>query len=168
RGMYRDPDLQAQRSPAQIGDDFVRQAETMLARIRWSRREIEDFLGHYLSEPKAHVQFERPRRVMPLDAFARTLARRGVRLALTSAMLYRGSRWYLNGEAIIAAPEWRATLRGLADRRALPPGTTVDDALLNLLHEWYAAGYLLAGAAGGPGGIQSAPLFLGGLASKTY
>lgn len=146
RGMYRDPDLQAQRSPAQIGDAFVQQAETMLTNIRWSRRDVEEFLGNFLSEPKAHVQFERPRRVMPLDIFARTLARRGARLALTSAMLYRGSRWYINGEAIVAAPEWRATLRELADRRSLPPGTSVDDTLLPVLHDWYAAGYLLAGA----------------------
>jgi 50S ribosomal protein L16 3-hydroxylase len=147
RGMYRDPDLQAQRSPAQISDDFVRQTEAMLANIRWSHRDIEDFLGHYLSEPKAHVQFERPRRVMPLDTFARTLARRGVRLALASAMLYRGGRWYLNGEAIMTPPEWRAALRELADHRVLRPGTEVNAALLNLLHGWYAAGYLLAGAA---------------------
>jgi 50S ribosomal protein L16 3-hydroxylase len=146
RGMYRDPDLQPQRGPAQIGDDYIRQAETMLDGIRWSRRDVEDFLGHYLSEPKAHVQFERPRRRMAVDAFARALARSGAHLARTSLMLYRGGRWYLNGEAIAAPPAWRATLRELADRRGLSPRSDLDADLLALMHEWYLAGWLLTGA----------------------
>ncbi len=146
RGMYRDPDLQMQRRPAQIGDDFIRQTEAMLAGIRWARRDVEDFLGHYLSDPKAHVQFQRPRRRMPRDVFARAFARHGARLAGASLMLYRGSRWYLNGEAIVAAPQWRAVLRELADRRSLAPGSDPDADLLTRLHEWYAAGWLLIGA----------------------
>jgi len=146
RGMYADPKLQPQRSPAQLGDEFVRQAEAMLANIRWSRRDVEDFLGRYLSEPKQHVQFERPRRVTAPEIFARSAAKRGVRLALASGLLYRGGRWYLNGEMIEAAPAWRATLRELADTRRLQPGFVMDTELLTLMHEWYAAGWLLLGA----------------------
>ncbi len=145
-GIYRDPGLRPPRSPAQIGDDMVRQAEAMLGRIRWSRRDVEDFLGQYLSEPKPHICFERPRRPLPPARFAQAAARHGLRLALTTGMLYRRNRWYVNGERFEAEASWQQALRELADRRRLPPGTALEPALLQLLHQWYAAGYLLIGA----------------------
>lgn len=145
-GIYRDPGLRPPRSPAQIGDDMVRQAEAMLGRIRWSRRDVEDFLGQYLSEPKPHVCFERPRRPLPPARFAQAAVRHGLRLALTTGMLYRRNRWYINGERFEAEASWQQALRELADRRRLPPGTALEPALLQLLHQWYAAGYLLIGA----------------------
>lgn len=144
-GMYRDPHLRAPRSPAQIGDDFIAQTEAMLARIRWSRRDVEDFLGRYLSEPKPHIHFERPRRLLPPERFAQSVARRGLRLAPTTGMLYRRDRWYVNGETLPVEPAWQPPLRQLADRRALPPGTPLPPELLAHLHDWYEAGYLLIG-----------------------
>nr|PZN00885.1 MAG: hypothetical protein DIU74_10865 [Pseudomonadota bacterium] len=61
-------------------------------------------------------------------------------------MLCRRNRWYVNGERVEAEASWQQALRELADRRRLPPGTALEPALLQLLHQWYAAGYLLIGA----------------------
>lgn len=145
-GRYADADLAPQRQPAQLGDAFVDRAARMLEAIRWKRADIERFLGQYLSEPKAHVQFEPPARPLARRAFEQACARRGVRLALPTQMLYRGTRVFINGEAISAPSSAGRALRRLADERKLAPHASHDTALAAMLHEWYRAGFVLLGA----------------------
>jgi 50S ribosomal protein L16 3-hydroxylase len=145
-GRYADPALRAQSEPARIGDDFLQQTTAMLEGIRWGAKDIEAFVGQYLSEPKAHILFERPDPALGLRAFAQAVRRAGLRLALPSLMLYRGRHFHLNGEAIDALPAWRKSLRALANQRRLPAAMALDAPLLGQLHKWYRAGYLLPGA----------------------
>lgn len=144
-GRYADPDLRAQSEPARIGDDFLQQTGAMLEGIHWGAKDIEAFVGQYLSEPKAHILFERPDPALGPRAFSPAIRRTGLRLALPSLMLYRGRRFHLNGEAIDAPPAWRKALRELANRRRLAATTQFDAELLRQLHKWYCAGYLLIG-----------------------
>lgn len=144
-GMYADPDLRPQRHPAEIGSQLLGKVEAMLRGIRWGRAEVADFLGCYLTEPKPHIVFARPRR-LAAEPFRQRLARQGVRLDLKSRMLYGANAVFINGERVSARGEVLAVLRQLADRRVLPPGTTLPEAVLPWLQQWHAAGYLHLGS----------------------
>jgi 50S ribosomal protein L16 3-hydroxylase len=144
-GVYADPDLRLQRHPAQLGDAMVKRATAMLAEVRWSEREVARFLGTYLSEPKPNVTFARPQRPLPPMRFARAFAKHGVRLDARTTMLFRGHRLFVNGEELLMPAPVRGALVKLADARSLPGGETPTSPLLDLLHQWYGAGYLHLG-----------------------
>jgi 50S ribosomal protein L16 3-hydroxylase len=134
RASYRDPGLLPARHSALIPAAMVAHAAAVLARIRWTRRDVGEFVGRYLTTPKPHVVFSPPRRPMLRAAFARRLRRAPVVLDRRTQMLYRGARVYLNGEAHVARP----ALRALADgRRARLPSS-----LAEVAYGWYVSGYL--------------------------
>ena len=115
----------------------------MLRRIRWSDADVVRFLGCYLTEPKSHVVFTRPRRPLSGRAFAAQATRRGVRLALPDADAVPGrDRSTSTGRPIEPAFLPRERLSRLADRRSLPPAR-FDRELLDLLYPWYRAGYIV-------------------------
>ena len=143
--LYADPDLAPARTPALVDDALVRRAARMLEAVRWSRRDVAEFLGCHLSEPKPHVRFVRPARPLAPAAFGRACARGGVSLAPASGMLHRAGRVFMNGESAAARGAASAVLRRLADRRELPPGTSFTRDALELLYTWYRAGYLRPG-----------------------
>ena len=132
---YRDPGLAPAARPAQIPHEIISFAEKTLRRIRWSPREVERFLGEYLSEPKPHVVF-RPGRG------ARPLARSAVRLDAKTRLLYRGTRFFINGETIELGGTSAAALRELADRRLVPGARLARAALGGLISKWQRLGYV--------------------------
>jgi 50S ribosomal protein L16 3-hydroxylase len=143
-GRYADPDLELQARPARLAGAMVEQVAAALARIRWSKHDVAQFLGRYLTEPKPHVYFSPPPRGSP-RAFELAARRRGVSLALRTQMLYRGTRFFINGESVEARGAVARSLRQLADRRTLALGPGDDRGLVQRLHEWYRAGYLVVG-----------------------
>ena len=143
--QYRDPGLRPAVHPAQIGEDMLRQAARMLEGIEWKVQDVVDFLGQYLTEPKAHIIFERPVRPLSEAAFARRAARAGIALDLRSQMLFRGRLFFINGERHDAAGAPARLLRRLADRKSLAPPLELDAAATRLLYPWYRAGYILLG-----------------------
>jgi 50S ribosomal protein L16 3-hydroxylase len=138
-GMYEDPGLAPARHPAHIGGEMLDQMSRMLAAISWNRRDVAEFAGRYLTEPKAHVIFSRPQPPLSEQGFARAAHRHGVRLALESRMLFHGRRVFINGEGHAAPGKM---LSALADRRHLDPGQEYDADGLGLLYLWYRAGYI--------------------------
>jgi 50S ribosomal protein L16 3-hydroxylase len=145
-GLYSDPGLKRPNHPAEIPTSMLDQVVAMLRVIRWDRNVVEDFLGRYLSEPKAHIFFDPPRRPMKPATFAKAAAKQGLRLDPRSQLLFRGHIFYMNGERLESPPEIFNTLLSLADRRRLPP-VPASEPLLSLLYGWYVSGYLLPGAA---------------------
>lgn len=143
-GVYADPDLTYGGHAGRIPEMMMGGLKAMIGRIRWDDADMEDFIGRYLSEPKPTVFFDPPERPMSLARFSAQLAKKGVRLDARSRMLYQGRAVYMNGERIEAERGLAAPLRRLADQRSLPPGD-YDDMVAFLLHEWYCAGYLVAG-----------------------
>ena len=128
---YRDPDLQPAAAPARLPAAMVGYAQRTLARIRWSRAEVEEFLGEYLTLPKPHVVF-RPRRAM------RALRGSIVRLDPKTQLLYSARKFFINGETL----ELRsAALRSLADRRWAHGGALARESLDDLISGWQRAGY---------------------------
>lgn len=144
-GLYADPDLTPQRHPAEVRPEMIARVAAMLARVRWSRRDVERFLCAYLSEPKPGIVFARPSPPLGPVVFARRCVAAGVCLDPRTILLFRGRRLFVNGEEVLMPSGARASLVALADKRALPAGRTPTSSLLDLLHRWYVAGYLHLG-----------------------
>jgi 50S ribosomal protein L16 3-hydroxylase len=124
---YRDPALAPALRPARIPAGMLAFCEKVLTRIRWSRRDVLEFLGRYLSSPKPHVVF-RP---------GKSRGRR-VRLDAKTRLLYFGDRFFINGESV--AVRHPRLLRELADRRQGERARLAPVA--RLIAEWRRAGYL--------------------------
>jgi 50S ribosomal protein L16 3-hydroxylase len=142
-GQYADPDLSLQAHPAEISAAMLDQVAEMLAQIRWDRAMVADFLGRYLTEPKPQVFYTPPKRPLSLATFTARVLKSGLKLARGSQVLYFRNSLFINGETIPLAEPQLAALLPLADRRQLPPGTPLDAESLQLLYQWYRAGYLL-------------------------
>jgi 50S ribosomal protein L16 3-hydroxylase len=141
-GLYEDPDLQPARQPARVPDAMIEHTARMLQQLRWSRADVVEFIGRYLSEPKGTVVFTRPPRPLRPPDFARQVLRRGVYLAPATRMLFYGSKVFVNGETTNRLPGAAAVLRQLANARELGPGVELPAGGWSLLYEWYLAGYI--------------------------
>ena len=132
---YRDPGLKPARRSARIPQELVSFCTTVLKRIRWSPRDVEDFVGRYLSEPKPHVVFK-PRNVR------RALRSSRVRLDPKTRLLYRGARFFINGESFSLGGSHAARLRELADHREARGARLAGTRLASLISRWQRQGYV--------------------------
>ncbi|MBC7781788.1 MAG: cupin domain-containing protein [Proteobacteria bacterium] len=143
---YADPDLQMQRSGAWLSDQFVERSRRMLGRLVFDRARFEEFLGAYLTEPKAHVRFVAPARPISFERFVETARINGVALAAASRMLHRGRYLFINGEVATVPMRARAHARRLADHRSLDgahlPADVDGGRWANALYDWYCSGYI--------------------------
>jgi 50S ribosomal protein L16 3-hydroxylase len=139
---YRDPRLAPAVRPARLPRAMVRFARDALARIRWSTRDVADFLGEFLSRPKPHVVFRAPGRPLPPDRFPARLRRTIAALDPKTQLLYDGSRFFLNGERFVPPRGARSVLAGLADRRCAAGAVLARARLTTLAYEWYRSGVL--------------------------
>lgn len=140
-GLYADPDLKRPRHPAEIPTEMLEWTVRTIKSLRWDKADITDFLGRYLSEPKAHIFFDPPERPLSLTAFRKAVAKHGLELDARTQLLFRARSFFMNGERIEASETMAPVLHELADRRKLDaPG--LDNGLLSLFHLWYLAGYL--------------------------
>jgi 50S ribosomal protein L16 3-hydroxylase len=145
KGMYADPGLAPARDASLLDDGFVRRAHKLAMPGNPTRAAFEEFLGLYLTEPKANVFFESPDALLPRAAFARAVARQGLQLDLQTQMLHRGRRIFVNGEGFaMPAGNAGAQLRTLAGARSHPPGALAP-AAAELLYSWYEYGWLHPG-----------------------
>lgn len=144
-GRYGDPGAAPARAPAQVPPPMLAHAARTLAAIRWDAADVRDFLGGFLSEPKAHVFFEPPRKGLAAARFAAQAARRGLVLDPRSRMLFSGSMFFLNGERIVVPPAARALARELANRRALEAPLEAPPAFMHAAHGWYRRGFVHLG-----------------------
>ncbi len=99
-GTYSDPHLAPAHRPARIPAAMLEHSAKVLDALRWRRSEAVEFLGCYLTEPKPHVVFERPRRPFAPAQFLLRVRRHGVRLSSKTRMLFRGQRVFINGEVL--------------------------------------------------------------------
>jgi 50S ribosomal protein L16 3-hydroxylase len=144
-GRYTDPDLEPAQRPGRIPRGMLTRSARMLTPLRWRDDDVAQFMGRYLTEPKAGVVFERPRSKLAPARFAARAAASGVRLALPSRMLFDDTRLFMNGEAAEACPRAARILAKLADARELRPPLRLDEDARRLLYEWYSAGYIELG-----------------------
>ena len=118
----------------------------MLAKIRWTDKDVEQFLGMYLSEPKQHVFFDPPQRPLSYANFIAKAGQRGVELDLKTTLLYDAKSYYINGERSPLSPTLKPAVVKLANMQCLPHQIFVtlthDSPMSILLYEWYCAGWM--------------------------
>ncbi|MFN2643706.1 MAG: cupin domain-containing protein [Burkholderiales bacterium] len=130
---YRDPRLAPAAAPARIPREMAAFAERVLARIRWTRAEVERFLGEYLTMPKAQVVYQ-PRAARPLAG--------RVVLDSKTQLLYSGRQFFINGDSLRASTRQVAALRRLADERGAAANALAAARLGGLISEWQRRGYV--------------------------
>lgn len=140
-GFYADPDLGHSAHPGRIPTIMANRLKEMIRSIRWTDRDMEDFIGRYLSDPKPNIFFDPPVRPISYARFHKLACERGVALDARSRMLYLGRAFFMNGERLEVEQAIQVLLQHLADRRYLP-ATDLDEVFTSLLYEWYRAGYL--------------------------
>ena len=141
-GMYADPDLKTQKHPSEISQAMLKQVTSIINQVRWDKDDIANFLGCYLSEPKAHVFFTPPERPLSLKKFISHLKDSRVMLDLKSQMLCNSNTVFMNGESTSVSDEDYSILRRLADERELPAMAACSDELSEILYQWHGDGYL--------------------------
>lgn len=143
-GRYSDRGLAVARRPAQIPPEMQRRVRHTLSRIRIAPRDVDAFLGAWLTEPKAQVVFAPRPRAPARAAFARALAKRGVRLDLATQALYDARALYVNGERSTPGARALLALRRLADRRTLTArdAAALDAETVDVLRDWYRHGWI--------------------------
>jgi 50S ribosomal protein L16 3-hydroxylase len=141
-GMYADPDLKATRKPGSIPSEMLARTASMLQNLHWHERDVVEFIGRDLTEPKAHVVFDRPARPVTPESFAKRATRKGLKLKLRTRMLSYGKHIFINGESHRCEPPSARLLSALADARELTPPIRADGETRRLLYDWYRAGYV--------------------------
>jgi 50S ribosomal protein L16 3-hydroxylase len=139
-GRYADPDLRLQSHPGEISRAMLKQIEGMIVRIQWNKREIAEFAGRYLSDPKPNVFFDAPDAPLSLADFNKRSNKKSVTLHPKSRLLFTGGRFFINGEAFTPAADETIALKQLADLRRLAPGFPAS--LRERFYDWYEAGWL--------------------------
>ena len=144
-GQFNDPDLSLQKHPAEISENTVAQVKTMLQEIKWNAKDVADFLGCYLTEPKLNVFFDPPTKTT-LPRFIKLLATKTLALDLKSQLLFSEDYFYLNGEKLELPPNLITPMQSFANNKSLNTSDlqpSIHEALGAALFESYLAGYIL-------------------------
>lgn len=141
-GIYTDADLTLNKQPALISKTMLNKMTAVIHKIRFDKKDIEGFVGHYLTEPKAHVFFDPPASPLSQKAFVKKIQQEGISLALKTQMLFTKDAFYINGEAFICNTALQPSLQQLANQRQITLHQPLDADIIDILYEWYLAGYL--------------------------
>jgi 50S ribosomal protein L16 3-hydroxylase len=150
-GIYQDADLSLQIHAAEIGRSMIGKVSEILQKIQWSDADVAEFLGTYLSDPKAEVVFEANKKIS-IRVFTEKLAKQGLSLDLKTQMLFFGDTFFINGETATLSGASANTLKIFADNRQLNISDLISSAseptyatLIQMLYNWYLAGYIHIG-----------------------
>jgi 50S ribosomal protein L16 3-hydroxylase len=141
-GLYSDPNLKAQKHPAEITRDMLKQVIAILNKIQLNHDVISSFVGTYLSEPKPHIFFDPPQNELSEKKFLAMAQAQGIMLAPESLMLFVKDRFFINGEMFTVAKADLAFFIQLADMRRAKLPQPVSAAVIAQLHNWYNNGYI--------------------------
>lgn len=148
---FADPGRLPSRRPAVIPEALHETLFDWAQSWRPSRAAIDDFIGRFLTELPASVFFDPPARPAS-SRFLAAAGRNGLRLDRRTRLLYRGTRFYINGETVPTSRNRKANalLARLADQRQLNADEAqralADSELSQRLFEWAEAGWVHAGA----------------------
>ena len=142
---YADAGGKATRTPAALSQPMAAQMTQWLTQLQPTKQQLAQFIGRYLTEPKASVWFARPSAAPSFRRWCEQALRSGLTLDRKTRALYRGRQVYINGE--LAAVLGTAIVRRLVNERTLSP-VKVQDAFRNALlarelHRWWTLGWLV-------------------------
>jgi len=141
-GIYTDPDLALNQDPALISETMLKQMADIVNKIRFDKKDIECFVGNYLTEPKAHIFYDSPSSPLTKNKFLIKAQEDGIRLDLKTQMLFTDNTFYINGEAFTCEKASQPMLRQLANERKILLTHDIDSNTVDALYSWYLAGYL--------------------------
>jgi 50S ribosomal protein L16 3-hydroxylase len=142
-GRYADPKRQASKHPAQIDDEMLEQVSRQLERLRWTDKDVANFLGEYLSTPKPATFFVPRSKALTRKAFERQLARSEIVLDPKTIMLYRTPELFINGESFTARGFEAGFLKALANQRHIQAHqASQSEDLVDTLYDWYRAAWI--------------------------
>ncbi|MEO6022649.1 MAG: cupin domain-containing protein [Burkholderiales bacterium] len=144
-GIYSDPDLTPQSSPATISKDMVGKVAALINKLSWKEADYARFLGKYLTEPKAHVYFDPPKAALTLAQFRQQCKKHGVMLDRKSRMLLRAPWLFINGECVPLESTSSDVLRELAHCWMIKLEAQISDLAVKQLYTWYRDGYIRLG-----------------------
>ncbi len=133
--LYQDPDQPAVSDACEVSEAMASNVAQLLNQLLWSPEQLGPFLAKYLSEPKAYVVFEPPRRPVKKPQWLQQACQRGVVLDLQAQILRWQTRYYLNGEAIDVPAEAQTMLNRLANQRTLS-AEDMSHPAAQRLHDW--------------------------------
>jgi 50S ribosomal protein L16 3-hydroxylase len=146
---YSDRGTGPTRTPGRLPEPMHAVLAKWLREWRPAPREIDRFMGRFLTEPKPNVWFQAPRRRTSPAAFTARALGSGLRVDRRSRLAYRRRDFFINGEHLPMTAKSAPLLRRLADERSLPPdalgGTSVDPELISCLRQWFDAGWIRFG-----------------------
>ena len=142
RGHYGDAGARPARHPGEIPASLERHVAEVLRAVRWRAREVREFTGRILTEPKAQVYFAPPREPLARTAFVRAATQRGLALDPGSRLAFSGTMYFLNGEAVAIPVAARGIVRRLADERRLAARVKAPAAFWDVAYAWYLEGAL--------------------------
>ncbi len=141
--LYCDPGLTYSRHPAAISAAMVDWAYRTVKEVRWTKKDVAQFLGIFLTEPQPHVYFSPPALPSEEAEFYNILRSQDLYLHGKSSMLFNRADIFINGEVIKVPESQRALLMDLADRRLLKKGSKITKALARIFYQWYLDGYVV-------------------------
>ena len=142
-GLYSDRALSYSHHPAAISPAMVNWAFSTTKEIHWTKKDVAQFLGIFLTEPPPHVYFSPPNLPLAKPKFYNTLKSQDLHLSPKSNMLFNSADIFINGEVIKVPAGQRAFLIELADRRILKKGSKISRALAQIFFQWYSNGYVI-------------------------
>ncbi len=141
-GRYSDPSRRPVRQRGMIDSHLIKTLFEPIQKIRWNQNDFADFLGRYLTEPKAQIFFDPPKVLSP-NRFRLLLEKKTLQLDLKTQMLYHADKLFINGEPVDSDADMKI-LKNLADKRVLDrlEFHSLEEATIRLLHEWHCAGWV--------------------------
>lgn len=143
--LFSDPGRGLQSRPANLPDDLIEFALTLMREFKPGEDEITDSLGKMLTEPKPIVYYENNTEDMTIEEIRHTLIERGIALSMKTRMLVGKTSVFINGECV--KPERKETyefLSNLANSRQLEP-KEVNSAFVNEEAAFFVIGFAKAG-----------------------
>lgn len=143
-GRFSDPDLKLTKHPAELSTSMLSEVQTQLDQIKFTHSDMTIFLGEYLTEPKASVFFDSPKKPLSPTRFKSEASKNGLALSLKTQMLYKGSHIFINGESFIVNAADGIPLKQLANERYILPASlkTCSDDVFEAFCIWYEDGWL--------------------------
>jgi len=131
------------KNPAAISDDLNLALADWIAQWRPDKKLNEDIIGRFLTEPKAHVWFDRPTD-STCRRFEGDAKRNGVKLHRKTRISFRKRTLFINGEAVAVPGKLPAQLKELANHRRLGSAAcrVVWPELGADLQQWFDAGWV--------------------------
>ena len=145
RALYQDPAQGATDAPARLPTPLLDFATQAVAQALKDPLAVACALGEYMTAVKPQVWFDEPtHEFSPHGA--------GVRVDARTRMLYDEHHVFVNGESYRAKGADARLMQLLADQRSLSPRelARASAGALDLLADWYAAGWLCTTVAAPP------------------